>query len=171
MKTLILVIVLVTELSWTRKGIILPQKQINVSHSNSATPQYPPVHVRCTHVSMPIMMTLSVEFRASVPTVGGIHLVPFKEVGIQNTTSIVMEHNSYWLIPTLDESSTSPMTIMCGVVGVANNCCSYSPLESPWLPSHCTTTVTVTEAFPNWASMLYQMTLMYGMHQLSAIHR
>ncbi len=33
--------------------------------------QYPPVHVRCTHQSMPIRITLSVELRVSVPTVGG----------------------------------------------------------------------------------------------------
>ena len=43
------------------------------------------------------------------------------------------------LIPTLNKSSTSPLTVMYGILGVVNNCCSYSPQESPWLPSHCTT--------------------------------
>ena len=45
-------------------------------------------------VAMPIVMTLSPELRVIVPTVGGIHLVTFQEVCIQNVTSIVMEHSS-----------------------------------------------------------------------------
>jgi hypothetical protein len=59
---------------------------------------------------------------------------------------------------------------MCGVLGEMGNCCSYSPQESPWLPSHCTTTVTVSEAVPDWDSMLYQKTLISGMHYLQAFH-
>ena len=52
--------------------------------------------------------------------------------------------------------------IISGVLGVMSNCCSYSPQVSPWLPSHCSTTVTVTKVFPDWDSMLYQMTLISG---------
>ena len=88
--------------------------------------QYPPVHVRCTHQSMPIVMTLSPELRVPVPTVGGIHLVIFQE-----TTSIVMEHSLNWLIPTLDKSSIRAVNIISGVLVVMGNCCSYSPQESP----------------------------------------
>ena len=55
---------------------------------------YQQLLVRCTHQSMPIMMTLSPELRMSVPTVGGIQPDIFKVVSIDQTTSIVMEHNS-----------------------------------------------------------------------------
>ena len=81
----------------------------------STAPQHPPVHVGCTHQSMPIVMTLSPELRVPVPTVGGIHLIIFKQVGIKKITSIVtvMEHNSSWLISTLDKSSTPVATILC----------------------------------------------------------
>ena len=60
-------------------------------------------------------MTLSPELRVPVPTVGGIHLIIFKQVGIKKITSIVtvMEHNSSWLISTLDKSSTPVATILC----------------------------------------------------------
>ena len=94
MKTLILVVIVITELRWTRKGTYYNKSKTNVIPNDSATPQHPPAHVRCTHQSMPIMMTLSTELRVTVPTVGGIHLVTFQEVEIQNTTSIVMEYNS-----------------------------------------------------------------------------
>ena len=50
--------------------------------------------VRFTHQSMLITMTLSPELRVTVPTVGDIQKIMFKEVYIQNTTSIVMEQNS-----------------------------------------------------------------------------
>ncbi len=44
-------------------------------------PQHPPVHVRCTHQSMPIEMTLSTELRVLVLNVGTIQVtmgrVPF----------------------------------------------------------------------------------------------
>ena len=63
---------------------------------------------------MPIVTTLSTELRVPVPTVGAIHLVTFQQVTVQKTTSIVMEHNSNWLIPTLDNSSIGLPTIMCG---------------------------------------------------------
>ena len=62
--------------------------------------------VRCTRQNIPTRMTLVLtELRVPVPTVGCIHLVMLKEVCIQKTTSIVMEHNSNWLIPTLGKSS------------------------------------------------------------------
>jgi hypothetical protein len=80
---------------------------------------------------MPIVMTLSAELRVSVPTVGGIQLVTFQEVGIQKTTPIVMEYVSNWLILTLEKGSISPSAAMCGVLGEMGNCCSYSPQESP----------------------------------------
>ncbi len=51
---------------------------------------------------MPIMVTLSVDLRVPVPTVGGICLV----LTTQNTLSIVVGHNSNWLIPTLDKNHT-----------------------------------------------------------------
>ena len=43
-------------------------------------PQHLLLLARCTHQSMPIMMTLWLEMRVPVPTVGGTHLVPFWEV-------------------------------------------------------------------------------------------
>ena len=70
MKTLILVIIVATELSWTRKGIYC-NNIAKIIHS--ATPQCPPVHVGCTHQSMPIVITLSPELRVPAPTVGGIY--------------------------------------------------------------------------------------------------
>ena len=39
------------------------------------TPQYPPVHVRCTHQNMPIVITPSPELRVSMPTVGDMGIV------------------------------------------------------------------------------------------------
>ncbi len=56
------------------------------------TPQYLPVHVRCTHQSMPLGMTLSTELRVSVPTVGGIKVV-FRRECLQNNMPIVMVPN------------------------------------------------------------------------------
>ena len=58
--------------------------------------------VKCTHQSMPIIMTLSTELRVAVATVGGIHLVAFKWVSTQKNMSTVMAHNLNWLILTLD---------------------------------------------------------------------
>jgi hypothetical protein len=72
-------------------------------------------------------ITLSPELRVLVPNAGGIHPIIYRH----NATSIVMEHNSNWLIPTLDKSSIRTLIITYGVLGVVFNCCSYSPLESP----------------------------------------
>ena len=104
---------------------------------------------------MPIRITLSLDLRVSMSTVGTIQL---KEKTIQNITSIVMGNNSNWLIPTLDKNSIRAATITGGLMEVMINYCSYSPQQSLWLPSHCTTTVlvTVAEAFSDWDSMPLQ---------------
>ena len=73
--------------------------------------QYPLSHVRCTHQSMPIVVTLSTELRVPVPTVGGIHQVNII------ITSTVMVHNLSWLILTLDKSSTRSLIITSGLTG------------------------------------------------------
>ena len=120
--------------------------------------------IQCTHQSMPIMMTLSLNVRVSVPTVGGIK-VAIRECS-QSNIPTVMVPSLNWQTQTLDKSCTSPLTIMCGLLVMLHNYCSYSPLESPWLPSHCTTIVTVSKDFQDWPSMLYQMTLISGMYQV-----
>jgi ribosomal protein L40E len=108
-------------------------------------PQHLLLLIRCTHQSMPIVTTLSPELRVSVPTVGSIHQI------LAMYISIVMVINLNWVILTeAPIQSTQPLLIMCGLLVVMGNCCSYSPQESPWLPSHCTTTVTVTEAVPDY---------------------
>ena len=55
-------------------------------YSNPFCTQYLLLLARCTHQSMPIMMTLSPELRVPMPTVGGI-LLP------RINTSTVMAHN------------------------------------------------------------------------------
>ena len=137
--------------------------------NNPTTPKYPPVLVRCIHQSMSIRITLSPELRVLVPTVGVIKVV-FRKGCTQNNISTVTVPNLNWQTRTLDKSNIRPLTIIGGVLGVMSNCCSHSPQESPGLPSHCTITVTISEAFTDWDSMLYQITLMSGMHQLEAIH-
>ena len=62
------------------------------------------------------MMTLPQELKVAVPTVGGIHMVAFKEVTTLQITSTVMAHNLDWPILTLDKSSTVAV-IMCGPLG------------------------------------------------------
>ena len=75
------------------------------------------------------MVTLSLELRVPVPTVGTIQLVLFPK----NNTFTVMVHNLNCLILTLDKSSTRQVNIIGGLLGVAviHNCCSYSPQQSP----------------------------------------
>ena len=73
------------------------------------------------------MVTLSIQLRVEVPTVGGIKMVLL----ISNNIFTVMAHNFYWLIPTLDKSSTRAVNVIGGLLGVMGNCCSYSPQESP----------------------------------------
>ncbi len=65
-----------------------------MSRRNHATPQYPPFHVRYTHQSMPTEITLSVDLKVLVPTVGGIH----QEVVITYYTTIIVTANNFDLL-------------------------------------------------------------------------
>ena len=93
--------------------------------------QYPPVHVRSTQQSMHIIKTMSTTMTALVSTVGGIHMV-IRQVFTQKTIFTVTGYNFNRLTLTLDQSSTVPVTIMCGLLrqGVVS-CCLYSQQESP----------------------------------------
>ena len=103
-------------------------KSYNVySHPNIPCTQHLLLLVSYTHQSMPIIMTLSLDLRLAVPTVGSIRLVLLPP----NNTSTVMAQNFNWPILTLDQSSTVAVNTMCGVLGVMGNCCSYFPQESP----------------------------------------
>ena len=82
--------------------------------------------VRCIHQSMLIMMTLSTELRAIVPTVRGIQHVTFQEVYMLKIIFSATAHTLNWLILNLAKTSTVVVTFMCGVLGVMSNCCSYS---------------------------------------------
>ena len=88
------------------------------------------IHVKCTHQSMPIGGTLSTEVREAVPIVDRT-LVVLRHMFSHTTMTTVMAHHLDWLILTLDQSSTEPLTIICGMMGqVITNCCSYSQQES-----------------------------------------
>ena len=112
-------------------GTLSKNHKIDILFAVNSSTQHMQLFVRCTHQSMPIIRILSWCLRMLVPTVGTIHLITFKEVTIQNTISIVMEHNSYWLIPSLDSSSFGPGTTMSRRLTEMGSCCSYFPQESP----------------------------------------
>ena len=91
-KTLLLVLyaTVVTELHWIGNGTYgVAMARYMYELTLSTTPQHPPIHARPTHQSMPIMMTLSIELRELVQTVGST----CQGVGLQKTTSTVMVHN------------------------------------------------------------------------------
>ena len=60
---------------------------------------------------MPIIEILSTDLRETVPTVETIQILYLLHG--QRTTSTVMAHNLDWLILTLDQGSTLPVTILC----------------------------------------------------------
>ena len=109
------------------------------------TLQQPPVLANCsTQQGMSMMVTLLEELRG--PLVGAIQMALI----LVFSTSTVMVLNIDWLILILDQSSMIAMSTMSGQGKQHQvNCYSYSQQQHQWLPSHCTTTVTVSEAFPD----------------------
>ena len=101
-------------------------------------PQHLLLLVRCTHQSMPILMTLLLELRVPEPTVGGIQKLTSQEDFVLQTSSTVMVHNLNWLMLLLDQSNSVVVVTTSGLLVVVGNCCLYFSQESPWLPSHCT---------------------------------
>ncbi len=75
--------------------------------------QSPPVHVRCTYQSMPIVVTPSTELRGIVLTAGSIYHSVMEGL-TQNIILCDGRQLISWLILTLDRNSTETAIIIVG---------------------------------------------------------